>query len=192
MSDAEAAARAALDAVHASEPSPPPGKPDARAYADHVERWVRTLVPQPSLALRLAARAQHLERWAIPRSDYPLDKPGYFAWRKAVHRRQGTRARELLTAAGIDAATAARVETLVAKATAKDDAEGQALEDAACLTFFTTELGAFAAAHADYTVEKYLDIMRKTLRKMSAAGRAEAARLTLPEPLASLLRTALG
>jgi tRNAThr (cytosine32-N3)-methyltransferase len=192
MSDPEAAARAALDAVHASEPSPVPGKPDARAYADHVERWMRTLVPQPSLALRLAARAQHLERWAIPRSDYPADKPGYFAWRKAVHRRQGARAQEILLAAGIDAGTAARVDALVAKATPRDDTEGQALEDAACLTFFTTELGAFAAAHADYTSDKYLDILRKTLRKMSTAGRAEAARLTLPEPLAGLMRTALG
>ena len=141
-------ARAALDAAHAGEPSPPVGKPSELAYADHIEQWITRLVEQPSLALRLAARAQHLERWAIPRSSYPMDKPGYLAWRKAVHKRQGERAKELLTDAGMDAVTSERVGVLVAKAAPKGDAEAQALEDAACLTFLATELGDFGAGDA--------------------------------------------
>ena len=97
------------------------------------------------LALRQARahqRAQHLERWAIPRSDFPLDKPGYFRWRKSLHARQGQRARELLAGA-VDEATRERVAQLVAKAAPKGDAEGQALEDAACLVFLEQEIAGF-------------------------------------------------
>jgi protein-tyrosine-phosphatase len=184
-------ARAALDAAHAAEPVVPTGKPSELAYAGHVEQWIERLIEQPSLALRLASRAQHLERWAIPRSSFPMDKPGYFAWRKAVHKRQGERAKELLTAAGMDAVTAERVGVLVAKAAPKGDLEAQALEDAACLTFIATELGDFASHHPDYTREKFIDIIRKTWRKMSPRGHQLALTIPLPDALKQLVKDAL-
>lgn len=182
---------AALDAVHASEPSPPAGKPSELAYAGHVEQWISRLVEQPSLALRLAARAQHLERWAIPRSSYPMDKPGYLTWRKAVHKRQGERAQEILTGVGMDAPTAERVGVLVAKAAPKGDAEAQALEDAACLTFLATELGDFASQHPDYTREKFIDIIRKTWRKMSPRAHELALTIPLSDGLKELVKAAV-
>jgi protein-tyrosine-phosphatase len=184
-------ARAGLDAAHAREPAVPAGKPSELAYAGHIEAWVARLVEQPSLALRLAARAQHLERWAIPRGDFPMDKPGYFAWRKAVQKRQGERAREILAAAGMDAVTCERVATLVAKAAPKGDSEAQALEDAACLTFIATELGDFASHHPDYTREKFIDIIRKTWRKMTPRGHQLALTIPLQEPLQQLVKAAI-
>lgn len=184
-------ARTALDAAHADEPAPPTGKPTELAYANHIEQWIERIVPQPSLALRLAARAQHLERWAIPRASFPLDKPGYFAWRKAVQKRQGERARELLVDAGMDAATSDRVAQLVAKAAPKGDADAQALEDAACLTFIATELGDFASQHPDYTREKLIDIIRKTWRKMSPRGHQLALTIPLSDALKDLVKSAI-
>ena len=53
------------------------------------------------------------------------------------------------------------------------------------------ELAGFAAQHADYDAEKYIDILAKTARKMSPTGRAAAAALPLAEPFASLLARAL-
>ena len=175
---------AAINAAHAAEPAPPTGKPNELAYADHLSNWVLRLVSQPSDALRIAARCQHLERWFIPRASFPMDKPGYFAWRKAVQRHQGERAQTLLQQAGIPTDICARVGTLVAKAASKGDLEAQALEDAACLTFLATELGDFATQHPDYTREKFIDIIRKTWRKMSPDGH----RLALTIPLAPALK----
>ena len=191
MTDAITKARAAIDAAHAAEPAPPVGKPSELAYADHVERWIARLITTPGAALQLAARCQHLERWAIPRASFPMDKPGYFAWRKAVHKRQGERARALLIAAGVDATTATRVDQLVAKAAPKGDPESQALEDAACLAFLDTELALFASQHGDYTREKFIDIIRKTWRKMSPSAHALALGIPLPDALKELVKAAV-
>jgi tRNAThr (cytosine32-N3)-methyltransferase len=184
-------ARAALDAVHATEPAPPTGKPSELVYAGHIEQWIARLIEQPSLALRLAARAQHLERWVIPRSSFPMDKPGYLTWRKTVHKRQGDRAKEILSNAGMDAVTSERVGVLVAKAAPKGDLEAQALEDAACLTFLATELGDFASHHPDYTREKFIDIIRKTWRKMSPRGHQLALTIPLSDGLKELVKAAV-
>ncbi len=184
-------ARAGLDAAHAAEPAVPAGKPSELAYADHIERWIGRLVEQPNLALRLAARAQHLERWAIPRSAFPMDKPGYFAWRKAVQKRQGERAREILANAGMDVVTCERVAVLVAKGAPKGDSDAQALEDAACLTFLATELGDFASHHPDYSRDKFIDIIRKTWRKMSPRAHQLALTIPLPEGVQALVKAAI-
>jgi tRNAThr (cytosine32-N3)-methyltransferase len=190
--DAFARARAAIDAAHAADPAQRDGRAAELVYADHVEHWARRLLPAADDGVILAARAQHLERWVIARDTYPRDRPGYFTWRKAVQARQGARATELLAAAGVDAATTARVAALVAKAAPRGDAAAQVLEDAACLVFLEDELAAFAAAHGDYTRERFIVILRKTWAKMSAAARSAALGLALPEGLAALVREAVG
>jgi tRNAThr (cytosine32-N3)-methyltransferase len=176
-------ARAALDAAHAAKP-----EVEETLYVERVEAWIRRLAQPPSPALLLAARAQHLERWAIPRSDFPEGRGGYLRWRSAVHRRQGDRAREILHAAGADAELAERVAALVAKAAPREDAEAQALEDAACLVFLEHELDAFAA---QYPREKTIDVLRKTWRKMSPAGQGAALELSLGQDARALVEEAL-
>ena len=181
-------ARAAIDAAHAADPHRTEGAAGEVRYADRVEGWVRRLAAPVSPALLLAARAQHLERWAIPRGEYPDGRGGYLRWRSAVHRRQGERVREILASAGCDEPLAARVATLVAKAAPKDDADAQALEDAACLVFLEHELGDFARQHPR---EKTVDVLRKTWRKMSPAGQKAALGLALGEAEAGLVQEAL-
>lgn len=190
MSDLEGRARAAIDAAHAGDPEQAEGRPAEAVYADRLEAWIGRLVEGPSLALRLAARGQHLERWAIPRRQFPEGRGGYLRWRSAVHQRQGQRARELLAGAGGDAALGERVARLVAKAAPPDDPEAQALEDAACLVFLETELSEFVR---EQPRDKVIEVLRKTWsKKMSPKGRALAQALTMPTEARELIRAALG
>ena len=185
-------AREAVDAAHDADPKRmPDGRAAELAYADHMERWVARLVPDAAPLLRLAARCQHLERWTSPRDAYPLDKAGYHAWRRALYTQQAERARALLLESGLSPAEAAEVATWVSKSGLKTNPGTQALEDAACLVFLENEIAGFAAAHADYPTEKFVDILRKTWRKMSPAAQQAALTLELPAPVAALVRTAV-
>ncbi|MCX6937341.1 MAG: DUF4202 domain-containing protein [Verrucomicrobia bacterium] len=185
-------ARSAIDAAHAADPKrAADGRAAELVYGERVEAWVVRLVPDAAPHLRLAARCQHLERWLTPRASYPLDKVGYHAWRRGLYVKQAERARELLLAAGVEAGEAAEVATWVSKTGLKTNAGTQVLEDAACLVFLENEIADFAATHADYTEEKFVDILRKTWRKMSPAAQAAALALELPAPIAALVRTAL-
>jgi tRNAThr (cytosine32-N3)-methyltransferase len=186
-------ARVAIDAAHEADPKrAADGRAAELVYAERMEAWVARLVRDASPVLRLAARCQHLERWTTPRASYPMDKAGYHAWRRGLYVKQAERARELLLAAGVDAEEAAEVATWVSKTGLKTNAGTQALEDAACLVFLENEIADFAAAHADYSEEKFIDILRKTWRKMSADAQAAALALDLPAPIAALVRKALG
>ena len=186
-------ARQLIDDAHAADPS---RTPDSRAaelvYADRIEAWVARLVPAASPALRLAARCQHLERWLVPRTTFPAGKAGYLTWRRSLYTKQAERARALLVAAGVLAVEADDVATWVSKTGLKTNAGTQALEDAACLVFLENEIGAFAAQHAGYPREKFVEILRKTWRKMSPAAQQAALALNLPPAIGGLVRDAVG
>jgi hypothetical protein len=186
-------ARALIDAAHAADPTrAPDGRAAELVYADRMEAWVVRLVPDAPPLLRLAARSQHLERWVVPRASFPAGKPGYLAWRRSLYTKQAERARALLLAAGVAAVDAAEVATWVSKTGLKTNAGTQALEDAACLVFLENEIRAFAVQHAEYPREKFVDIIRKTWRKMSPAAQQAALALELPAEIAALVREALG
>lgn len=185
-------ARQLLDDAHAADPSrAADGRPAELVYAERMDNWVSRLVPDSSPLLRLAARAQHLERWSVPRSSFPVDKPGYHAWRRSLYTKQAERARALLLEAGVSADEAANVATWVSKSEMKTNPGTQALEDAACLVFLENEIAAFAAQHADYPREKFIDILRKTWRKMSSRAQEFALALELPPAIAELVREAV-
>jgi tRNAThr (cytosine32-N3)-methyltransferase len=121
-----------------------------------------------------------------------LDKVGYHAWRRSLYTRQAERARALLLEAGVPAAEAAEVATWVSKTGLKTNPGTQALEDAACLVFLENEIHDFAAQHAEYPREKFVDILRKTWRKMSPGAQQAALALDLPPAIAGLVREAVG
>ncbi len=186
-------ARTLIDNAHAADPRrAADGRPAELVYADHMEAWVARLQPDPAPLLRLAARCQHLERWSVPRDSFPLDKPGYHAWRKSLYVKQAARARELLLLAGVAAAEADDVATWVSKTGLKTNPGTQALEDAACLVFLENEIADFAAQHAEYPQDKFVGILQRTWRKMSPPAQAFALALELPPPIAALVRTAVG
>ncbi len=190
--DSHARARALIDQAHQADPHrAPDGRAAELVYADRMENWVAQVAADAPALLRLAARCQHLERWSVPRASFPMDRPGYLAWRRSLYTKQAERARELLVQAGISAEEAAEVATWVSKTGLKKNPGTQALEDAACLVFLENEIAGFAAQHADYPREKFIDILRKTWRKMSPRAQELALALELPPAIASLVREAL-
>jgi len=189
--DAAARARVLIDAAHEADPNrAPDGRAAELAYADGMEKWIVRIVPGADDTLRLAARCQHLERWRVPRSSFPEGKPGYLAWRRSLYVKQAERARELLLEAGVPRERADDAATWVSKTGLKTNAGTQALEDAAVLVFLESEIEAFAAQHSGYPRGKFVDILRKTWRKMSPRAQELALGLDLPPHIAALLREA--
>jgi hypothetical protein len=185
-------ARDLIDAAHAADPArAADGRPAELAYADHMEEWVIRIDPEADQVLRLAARCQHLERWSVPRGTFPEGKAGYLAWRRSLYVKQAERARALLVEAGLTAKEADDAATWVSKTGLKTNRGTQALEDAAVLVFLESEIQAFAAQHSEYPREKFVDILKKTWRKMSPRAQDLARGLNLPAPIESLVREAI-
>ena len=186
------AAMAQLDALHAEDPrmETVDGEevPYELLYAQRMSEWLERLRGDASETLQLAVRAQHLKRWEVPRDSYPMDRPGYHAWRTGLKTRQADMAAEVLRQAGYDEADCARVAALVRKEDLKNDEETRALEDAACLVFLQDYYAPFAAEHDD---DKVLGILRKTLRKMSAEGHRLAGEIVLEGRARALVEKAV-
>ena len=191
--EAHARARSLIDAAHAADPArAADGRAAELIYAERMEAWVGRLVPNAAPLLRLAARCQHLERWSVPRASFPEGKAGYLNWRRSLYTKQAERARGLLLEAGVPAGEATEVATWVSKTGLKTNAGTQALEDAACLVFLENEIAVFAAQHAGYPREKFVEILHKTWRKMSPGAQQAALALALPPAIAALVREAVG
>lgn len=186
------AAIAAIDALHADDPErvEVDGEvvPAELDYARRMSAALDRVIEAPTEALRLAVRAQHLQRWRIRRGDYPMTKPGYHAWRTAQSRAHAALAVETLRAHGFDEQTLERVSSLVQKKRRATDPEAQALEDAACLVFLETQLEAFAAGRDRAHV---IDVLQKTWAKMSFRGQAAAMALPLAPDARALVEEAL-
>ena len=190
--DRLARALAAIDAANADDPNRldvrGSSRPKELAHAELASEWVSRLAPDASEALVLAARAHHLRRWIIPRGDYPEGRTGYLRWRSELQKLHAREVAAILEGEGYDEAVIARVRDLVRKKNLARDPEVQALEDALCLVFLETQFRALAGR---LEPEKLLEVTRKTLRKMSDAGRRLALELDLEAPDRALLERAL-
>jgi len=163
-------------------------RPKELVYGRRMTAWLLRLEPAASEALQLAARAQHLMRWSIPREDYPKDRAGYLKWRTTLYDFHAEKAAEILRNVGYDDATIARVRSLIRKEKLKADPEMQLLEDVICLVFLENYFAEFAADHDE---EKLVRILRRTWAKMSPRGHAAALKLELPERERKLIERAL-
>ena len=188
------AAIAAMDAYNAEDPATETvdGAPVAAAllYGRRMTGWLLRLAPDASEPLRLAVRAQHIGRWKIPRGDYAQGRSGYLKWRRDLAKFHAEVAATILTDAGYDDGLIARVGDLVQKKALKRDNEAQIVEDAACLVFIEHQFSDFSRKHED---EKIVDIVAKTLAKMSPHGREEAQKLAalLPPDRQNLVNRAM-
>lgn len=162
--------------------------PGELLYARRMSRCLAQLAPEASEPLQLAARCQHIRRWEIPRSRYPMDRAGYHRWRSELAQFHAEIAGQVLREVGYDDQTIHRVQSLVRKEKLKAVPEAQLLEDVICLVFLEFYLAAFAREHEE---QKVLHILRRTWRKMSAEGQAEALRLQLPDAVRGLVLKAL-
>ncbi len=163
-------------------------RPKELVYAERLTSMLQRFAPEASEIVRLAVRSQHLQRWKIARTEYPMDRIGYLQWRKRLYKFHAQLAAGILRDVGYDEATVARVGTLLKKEGLKSDAEVQTLEDVVDLVFLESYLADFVAKHGQYDVAKFTDILAKTAKKMSPRGREAAVSLiNAPPALAPLI-----
>lgn len=184
---------AAFDAANAEDPNLDEGQPKELLYARRMSEMLARFAPDASEAVRLAVRAQHIQRWKTPRSSYPADRQGYLQWRTGLYKFHAETAGRIMAEHGYDPETIERVKAAVGKKGLKVNAETQLLEDVTDLVFLEHYLAGFAAQHPDYSEEKWIDILRKTWQKMSAEARAFvlAGKVSLPEALTPLILKAV-
>ena len=177
------AALALIDAANAVDPAG-----QALAYGERMSAALQAFAPDAPEPLQIAARAQHIERWTIPRSEYPEGRIAYLTWRKELQKLHARRAGEIMAQCGYGADDIARAAALLKKERLKQDADAQTLEDVICLVFLAFEAAPFIAKHDDGKVR---DILAKTARKMSPRGLVAAAKVPMEERLQRLLGEAL-
>jgi len=163
-------------------------RPAELVYGERMSETLKQLHPAASEPLRLAVRAQHLMRWTSPRSEFPMDRKGYHAWRNAAKRKHAEDVSNILAQAGYGEGEIEKVQALIRKESLKRDPEAQALEDVACLVFLEHYFSAFSAKHDR---EKLIGIIRKTWAKMSDEGHSAALKLPLDGKSAKLVEEAL-
>lgn len=185
---------ALFDAANAEDPNLDEGQPKELLYAQRMSAMLARFTPEASEVVRLAVRAQHIQRWKTPRSRYPMDRQGYLQWRTGLYKFHAETAGRILQECGYDEATIARVQTAVGKKGLKVNAETQLLEDVTDLVFLEHYLAGFVAQHPDYDEAKWIEIIRKTWQKMSAAARefVLAGKVSLPETAKPLILKAVG
>ncbi len=147
-------------------------RPKGLVHAERMTHWLGVLAPDATPAQQLAARAAHLRRWALPRSEYPDGRSGYLQWRAEQKRRHADEVRSVLAEAGYDQLTIDRVAAIVAKEHRTADPEVQLHEDALCLTFLELQFADLTDQLGD---DHMIDVLRRTMAKMSADGLAAAA-----------------
>lgn len=144
--------------------------------------------PDASETLQIAARAQHICRWEIPRNSYPMDRQGYHVWRNELKKFHAQKTTSILQQVGYDEETIQSVSNLLQKKQLKRNQETQALEDVICLVFLQYYMEDFAKHN---TEEKMISILQKTWRKMSEQGQQKALLLPLPESVLPIVQKAL-
>jgi len=157
-------------------------------YAQRMTARLHVFCDSPSEVLQIAARAQHICRWKIPRDSYPMDRSGYKKWRMDLALFHGETTGKIMAEQGYDAETIERVKDLLLKRGLKRDEEVQAFEDVICLVFLEFYLDDFAAKHDE---PKLIDIIQKTWNKMSEKGHTAALKLPLSDPMLQLVTKAL-
>ena len=164
--------------------------PKELLYSHRMEEMLERYKPMADDVIKLAIRGQHIQRWKSPRSDYPMNRKGYHQWRTALYSFHADRVAELMVKAGYDDESLERVKKAVGKKDIKKNEDTQLLEDVAALVFIEHYMLAFAEKHPEYDEEKWIDIIRKTWRKMSsdAHGFSLSGDLILPEALIPLIQ----
>jgi hypothetical protein len=181
---------AAIDAANGADPArvlwDGSEHPKAELQGRRASFWLQRLAPGAPAATRIAVRAHHLRRFAIPRSSYPEGRAGYHRWRSAQKAAVARELAALLGPIGVPDDVLERAISVAQRTGLGSDPGAQLVEDCACLVFCETDLEELAGRIGE---DKTIDAIAKTLRKMSAAAIALAGEAT-PAHLTHLLAAA--
>ena len=179
---------AAIDAANADDPRKTEVDGKARpyevVYSERMTARLAEMYPDASEVLRIAARAQHIRRWDIPRGKYPEGRNGYNDWRKACREHHGEVISKIMSQHGYSQDDIGRAVMLIKKEQLKKDRESQALENVVDVVFVEHYFDEFLGKYSQYDDDK-------TLRKMSPKGHQAALSLDLPERTRDLIMKAV-
>jgi len=190
-------AKTLIDAANGADPNrvEAEGKewPKELLYSERMSDMLERYAPDADEVMKLAIRAQHIERWKSPRDAYPMDRIGYLKWRKDLYKIQGETTARLMREAGYDEDSALRARNAVSKKNLKTNSDTQLLEDVTDLVFIEHYMLEFVGKHPEYDDDKWIDIIQKTWNKMSPGAHefALSGKLVLPESLVPLIQKAV-
>ena len=167
--------------------------PKELLYSQRMLDMINRYLPEADDVAKLSVAAQHIQRWTSPRSDYPMNRKGYHLWRTRLYSYHAETAAAILEEVGYDEETIARVKLAIGKKDLKNNKDTQILEDVAALTFIEHYMTAMYENFPQYDEEKWIDIIIRTWKKMSADAQAFALSgdLKLPADLVPVIQKAL-
>jgi hypothetical protein len=163
--------------------------PKELLYSNRMYERLMDFHPDASEALQIAAKAQHICRWKMPRESFPMDRLGYLKWREDLKKFHSETTAVIIERSGYDVDFIARVSFLIEKKLLRKDKETQLLEDVICLVFLEHYFDPFVQKHDR---EKMKNIILKTWNKMSDKGHQEALKINLSTSNLQLIKEALG
>lgn len=167
--------------------------PKELLYSHRMSNMLERYAADANDAMKLAIRAQHIQRWKLPRSDYPMGREGYHQWRAGLYKFHADTVAGLLFKAEYESEFVALVKQAVGKKSLKTNPDTQLLEDVSALVFFEHYLLDFVGRHPEYDEEKWINIICKTWNKMSDRAHQFilAEHIKLPASLNALTQKAL-
>ena len=181
----------AFDSYNSSDPNKEESNgvfyPKEVLYAIRMTEKLKEYAPDSDEYVQLAVRCQHIGRWEIPRSSYPMDRKGYLQWRSRLALHHAKIAEKILTECGYAGDTIEKVKFLLQKKQLRQMPDTQLLEDVICLVFVHYYLEPFAAMHED---EKVIDILKKTLKKISSRAIEEVVKIPVSGKVKTLIQKA--
>ena len=164
--------------------------PKELVYGQRMSARLAVFAPDAPETVKLAARAQHIRRWEVPRDTYPEGRAGYLKWRTDLYKRHAEIAGEIMGDVGYDAEPIDRVQTLLRKRGLKTDPDVQLMEDIICLVFLEHYFHDFARKHDE---EKLISIVQKTWNKMTEQAHEVALQLDYaPDDVAVIQKAVQG
>jgi Domain of unknown function (DUF4202) len=162
--------------------------PKELLYSQRMTEILAWIEPMADETLKIATRAQHIRRWSIPRSDYPMDRKGYLKWRTVLKLFHADETEKIMRKYGYNDAEVADVRAMLIKTNLKTDPHCRTLEDVACLVFLKYYYADFLEKHEE---DKIIDILRKTWQKMTPKGHDFALKLPISGKGLELVKKAL-
>ncbi len=194
-SDRYRAVVARIDAANAEDPRHIVVNGEKKAfetvYSQRMMQVLERLYPDAGELLHIAARAQHVRRWAIARDKYPKGREGYNRWRVALRALHAEIVGRFMQEAGYDMQEIELVGQFLQKKKLKKQADSQALENVVDVVFLEFYWDDFVKKYSQYDDDKLIDIIGKTLRKMSSHGHRAALALDMPDKQKRLVMAAL-
>lgn len=166
-------------------------RPYEVVYSERMTERLGAMYPEASELLRIAAHGQHVRRFDIPRVQFAEGRNGYNEWRRACREHHARLLSEIMARHGYDRKEIEHVAMLVRKEQLKKDKESQALENVVDVVFLEHYFDEFYGKYSHYDDAKIVDIVGKTLRKMSPKGHQAALALDLPERTRRLILAAV-